>query len=409
MYDYLIIGAGITGVTLCKLLREKGFNVLCLEKEIEPGGLCKTKNIDGHVLDIGGGHFFNTKYQEVFDFVFKYLPKSEFNYFTRVSKILIGDHTIDYPLESNVWQLPMEEQIEYLTSIICNGENLGKPEPQNYEEWIRWKLGNLVCDNYMIPYNVKLWGVEPKEMDIDWLYKIPRVDVKEVLRYSLERKQDVNKFPAHVHFYYPKKGGFQAIFDALAKDEKLCIRCGEPVTRLRRSDNIWIINDEYQAKNIINTIPWCDLKNALDIPTELVNDFEKIKYNRIVVSLFEKDYSEDWHWRYVPDVKKAYHREFYISNFAKDSKENGIYVETNLKRFKKKETRIEEKASLADYVTEAAYPIPVIGHKQAISNILGYYREQNLFGVGRWGQHEYQNADVSMYEAIKFVDKHWRD
>ena len=54
--------------------------------------------------------------------------------------------------------------------------------------------------------------------------------------------------------------------------------------------------------------------------------------------------------------------------------------------------------------TKAAYPIPVIGHAQAIGNILDYYEPKNLFGVGRWGQHQYQNADVSMFEAIKFVN-----
>lgn len=36
---------------------------------------------------------------------------------------------------------------------------------------------------------------------------------------------------------------------------------------------------------------------------------------------------------------------------------------------------------------------------------LEYYAPKNLFGVGRWGQHRYQNADASMYEAMKFVEK----
>ena len=49
--------------------------------------------------------------------------------------------------------------------------------------------------------------------------------------------------------------------------------------------------------------------------------------------------------------------------------------------------------------------IPVIGHKNAIKHILDYYEPQNLFGVGRWGQHQYQSADVSMYEAMKFVKR----
>ncbi|MCR5508939.1 MAG: NAD(P)-binding protein [Lachnospiraceae bacterium] len=404
MYDYIIIGAGITGITLCKLLREKGRNVICLEKEEEPGGLCRTKRIQGHTLDIGGGHFFHTKHQEVFDLVFKHIPKEEFNYYERVSKILLGDETIDYPIESNIWQLPMNEQIEYIISVICNGEQSGRPEPGNYEEWIRWKLGDKICDEYMIPYNTKLWGVEPKEMDIDWLHKIPRVNVREVLQYCLQRKQDVTKFPAHIHFYYPKKGGFQAIINALAKDELPYIKCGEKVESIVKNDDAWVINGKYQAGKVINTTPWCDLYEALGNPVELKSDFEKIRYNRIVVSLYEKHYDINWHWRYIPDKNKPYHREFYIGNFAQDSAKNGIYLETNIINHKEGNLKIDDRPAVAEYVTDAAYPVPVIGHADAIKRILDHYGPLGLYGVGRWGQHEYQNADVSVHEAMRFVE-----
>ncbi len=121
--------------------------------------------------------FFNTKYKEIADYVFDHMPKSEFEYFERVSKIEIYGNTIDYPLESNLWQVPLDMRIDYLISTIRNGEALGNAEPVNYEEWIRWKLGDKICDNYMLPYNEKLWGVTPDHMDIDWRHKIPRVNV----------------------------------------------------------------------------------------------------------------------------------------------------------------------------------------------------------------------------------------
>jgi len=60
--------------------------------------------------------------------------------------------------------------------------------------------------------------------------------------------------------------------------------------------------------------------------------------------------------------------------------------------------------ALYHHETGAAYPIPVIGHANAIKNILDHYSKIGIFGVGRWGQHQYQNADVSMFEAIKFVN-----
>lgn len=404
MYEYVILGAGITGITLCKKLRETGIeDVIVLEKQAAKGGLCRTDIIDGHNLDIGGGHFFHTKHQNVFDYVFKYIPKDEFRYYPRVSKIEMEGQTIDYPVESNIWQLSMEQQVSYLISIIRNKESQGYPAPENYEEWVRWKLGDKICDNYMIPYNCKLWGVEPSEMDVDWLYKIPRVDVEEVLQYSLSHKADVTKFPAHIHFYYPRQGGFQRIVDAIGEDETDKILLNTPVKKMVYREGRWIINGEWEARNVINTIPWNDLRKCLDPPAELEDAFSRIKYNRIVISLYEKDYDHNWHWRYIPDENKAHHREFFIHNFSESSKENGVYLETGVARRNFKGIPYGDR-KLYEVETDAAYPIPVIGHAAAIRQILDYYKQYHLYGVGRWGQHEYQNADVSMAEAIRFVE-----
>lgn len=405
MYDYIIIGGGITGITLCNKLKENGiYNILVMEEEDRLGGLCKSLEIDGHNLDTGGGHFFHTKYEEIFDYVFSYMPKDEFNYYLRVSKIELENQTIDYPIESNIWQLPLEKQLSYLISIVRNGEALEQPEPRNYEEWIRWKLGNMICDNYMVPYNEKLWGISPEEMDIDWLYKIPQINVEEAMKYSLKREADVNKFPAHIHFYYPKRGGVQRIIDALAYDMKENVLLNSKVSNLKYADGYWIVNKEFQAKKVINTTPWNDLYFALeDVPAELEQSFRKICYNRIVVSLYEKEYTHDWHWRYIPDMQKLFHREFFIHNFSENSKDNGIYLETNLKRYLGRGKINYDGKLLYEEITKAAYPIPVIGHAEAIKNILLYYKAKGLYGVGRWGQHEYQNADVSMHEAFQFV------
>ena len=405
-YDYIVLGAGITGLTLLKKLKEKGYNnILGIEIEKEAGGLCRTFYVDGHACDIGG-HFFQTEFPEVEEFVFSHFSKEKmYQINPRISKINIYGIDIDYPLEANLWQLPVEKQVEYLISIVRNGEALGKPEPKNYEEWIRWKLGDKVCDEYLIPYNSKLWGVPSDEMDVDWLHKIPRIEVEEILKNSLSHTQDVEKYPAHIRPYYPKSGGYGRVIEAIAADINKYIKFNTKVTKLiyDKNEKVWIVNDEFKAKNIINSTPWTDLYNALGSPVEIQEQIQKIKYNKLVISLFETDENPTpYHWRYIPDLKEQHHREFFISNFALDSKNYGTFTETNADRFDADKLTFKGR-NIFNYETTAAYPLPLIGKTKAITDILEYFKPMHLYGVGRWGEHQHHNHDVCMKHAIDFV------
>ena len=54
MYDAIVIGSGIGGLTTAGLLaRVAGRRVLVLEKHIEPGGLTHTFHRDGFSWDVG--------------------------------------------------------------------------------------------------------------------------------------------------------------------------------------------------------------------------------------------------------------------------------------------------------------------------------------------------------------------
>jgi protoporphyrinogen oxidase len=404
MYDYIIIGAGITGVTFGRLLQERNQNnFLNLEKECEIGGLCRTKIINDHVLDIGGGHFLCSNYQDVYDFIFSHIPKSNFNCFAMVSKIALNSNIIDYPIESNLWQLPVYTQVKHFFSVIKTGSLLKISEPQNYKEWIYWKMGKKIGDEYMLPYNNKLWGVEPEQMDIDWLHKIPQLDLAGIFKSFLLRHSDRNKIPSHQYFFYPQKGGFQEIFNAIAKKVKDNIISNFKITSLEFNKNHWLINNKYKAKIVINTAPWTSLFSALGSPKNLSNDFRNLKYNSIVISLWEEAYANNWHWLYKPSLQSPEHRIFYISNFAPHSKKQGLYTETNLKRFSANKMLRHGKKALAHFTADAAYPIPTLGSSKSIANILNFYKEKNLHGLGRWGQWQYFNSDVCILEAMKLA------
>ena len=79
-YDYVVIGGGITGIAAARRIQQLNLGTcLIIESEDELGGLCRTKDINGHVLDIGGGHVLHSKYPEVLEWIFDHIPITHFN------------------------------------------------------------------------------------------------------------------------------------------------------------------------------------------------------------------------------------------------------------------------------------------------------------------------------------------
>ena len=60
-----ILGAGISGSALARLLAKDGHQVVVLEKSDRAGGLCKSQIVDGFTFDEAGGHIMFSKNQDV--------------------------------------------------------------------------------------------------------------------------------------------------------------------------------------------------------------------------------------------------------------------------------------------------------------------------------------------------------
>lgn len=75
-YKYLILGAGPAGLTFANLLLQNGEeSFLVIEKENEAGGLCRSHEVDGAPLDIGGGHFLDVRRPDVNEFLFRFMSE----------------------------------------------------------------------------------------------------------------------------------------------------------------------------------------------------------------------------------------------------------------------------------------------------------------------------------------------
>ncbi len=407
IYDYIILGGGVTGVAAARRLQQKGNdNFLLLEGEDEPGGLCRTKFVDGHHFDIGGGHVLHSKYPEVLDWIFEHIPKDNFNKFNTKVLIDLEGHPVEFPIELNLWQLPVDLQVEYLHSYIAAAGN-EKKDYDNFEDWIRNYLGDKIADNYMIPYNKKLWCLDIATLNTDWLSKIPKTDIKLVLKTIIERNSNfTEEVVSHKSFYYPKEGGFQTIFDAIYKHIEDHVELGVKVKNLKydKENELWIIDGKYKAKKIICTIPWTVMDIEID-GFDYEEEFKNLDYLSDVISLWEREpYEHDAHWKYIPSPDVEQHREFYIHNFAPHSKPGGVMTDINRKRWVDNGKKWKAGVPLCEHENIYSYPLPTKVYKEAIRNILDFSKDYNLYGLGRWGQWQYFNTDQCIKQVMDFFE-----
>jgi len=391
-FDYIILGAGPAGLACAQTLIDNDIkSLLVIEKEDVAGGLCRSSEVDGYPLDIGGGHILDVKRPNVLDFVFRFLPQDEWEQFSRISTIKGHDYEIDYPFEANIWQLPVDMQVDFLESISVAGCIKGEPMPESFKKWITWKLGNRIAKEYMLPYNRKIWSVDLNTLGTYWLYKLPDVSFRDTLLSCLKREQ-TGSLPAHAQFYYPKKYGYGEVFKRMGEALGDRLLTNTPITHI--DPGTITVNRTYQTKHLITTIPWVEWKKFPNIPKTIQGDFENLKHTGVQITYHNEPYSTKAHWTYVPDESIPYHRILWRKNFCSGSR--GYWTETN-------PSRIQRNDAPWDHINPYAYPLNTRAKPESIKNVLKWAKQSNIHGLGRWGEWEHMNSDVAVERGINMA------
>lgn len=394
---YLILGAGPAGLTFANYLLKHGEkSFLLLEKEKYAGGLCRTEYVSKEPVDIGGGHILDTRSKSVNEFLFEFMPEERWNKFTRDSQIMFNDKLMGSPFESYIWQLPIEIQIEYLKSIAVAGCNLGKEKPENFVAWIYWKLGNRIAEDYMLPYNQKMFSKNLDLLGTYWLSKLPNVSFEDTLRSCLE-KRFYGEQPCHSEFFYPKTGGFGEVFIQMQKALGEKFIGNVDIKSIDFGNKI--VNSEYSGEKIIVAMPWTEFKDIASMPEFLKSQIKKLKFSSVQIDYFNKPlpFETTAQWIYYPSLEVSYHRIMVMSNFALGSK--GYWTETNSERIKNSDIGCYQ------YMNKYAYPHNTLEKPIIMKELLEWAEDQDVYGLGRWGEWNHYNADVVIERALDLAER----
>ena len=384
---YLILGAGPAGLTVANKLKQAGItDFLVLEREETAGGLCRSVDVDGSPFDIGGGHFLDVRRPHVNEFLFGFMPEEEWDKYDRDSRIVVNGNVVNHPIEANIWQMKIEDQVEYLKSIAVAGCNIGTPMPEAFVDWIYWKLGSKVAEDYMIPYNQKMFNKELNQLGTYWLEKLPNVSFEETLLSCLTKN--------------PKKYGYGELWLRMADAIRDNIEYNKAVKAIDFKTKTITTTDgqKYQAETIITTIPWMEFDEIVGMPEDILESIGELKFSSIQTEYFAENLDTSCQWIYYPDPKLSYHRILVRHNFCPNSK--GYWTETNSERI-----GMEEPNDNFKYMNQYAYPLNTIRKPKIMNKLLSWSKEQSVIGLGRWGEHQHYNSDVTVDLAMKCAQK----
>jgi protoporphyrinogen oxidase len=180
----LIIGAGPAGLGAAWRLHELGHTQWrLLEAADWPGGLAGSVVDDqGFTWDMGGHIVFS--HYDYFDRLLDVLLGDAWVPHVRESWIWMRDRFIPYPMQHNVWRLPPEDLLRCLDGLVeVHSSSHKSLPPKNFREWILWNFGDGLAEVFFVPYNRKVWTLDPSELNVEWVdQRVATVDLKSVLR-----------------------------------------------------------------------------------------------------------------------------------------------------------------------------------------------------------------------------------
>jgi protoporphyrinogen oxidase len=163
---YVIVGAGLCGLTAAERLASAGHEVTLLERSPFVGGLARTiRHDDGFSFDIGPHFFFLTVRSDVADYARTHVrgPYAELEY--RISASFRGKDIAWPPRPSSILKLPPAAMFHYLKKMVKHQY----PTEADFEGVTTFLYGKSLYDVFFGPYiHKKLPVVQGAELHRDW-------------------------------------------------------------------------------------------------------------------------------------------------------------------------------------------------------------------------------------------------
>lgn len=172
MYDYLVVGAGLSGAVFAYEANKRAKKVLVIDKRNHIGGNIYTENVEGIPVHKYGAHIFHTSDKKIWDYVNQF---AEFNRYTNSPLAKYKDELYNLPFNMNtfhqMWGVKTpKEAKEKLDRQI---REAGIKEPTNLMEQAISLVGKDIYEKLIKGYTEKQWGKPATELPAFIIKRLP--------------------------------------------------------------------------------------------------------------------------------------------------------------------------------------------------------------------------------------------
>lgn len=422
----VILGAGLTGLSAAYHMMAKP--TLLVERAEKVGGHARSERWNGHTFDVTG-HWLHLRDPRVKKLVGGLFQPGELTEIERRAAVLSHDALVPYPFQANLYGLPRKIVQECLVGFVEAKEaaaaNHGR-EPRTFEEFAVARFGKGITQHFFVPYNTKLFGMHPNCLTASWVSRyIPVPEPHEIIGGAIGLQQDGLGY--NPRFLYPKRGGIDALPEALLSGIQSRARCElwtsteveevDPFEHRVKLDGVadWISYD-----SLISTIPLPELLRRIPkVPNHihcLAKNLRCVKWRYLNVATRTRP-PADYHWVYVPEERYPFFRVGIFSNAAPSMAPpdgGSLYVELADRTGAPKVGEIIQALAQIGAITRAedvtfaevreidyAYVIFDDAYEESTRSIHTWLTDVGILSCGRYGAWVYNSMEDSIIQGME--------
>ncbi|WP_165047783.1 MULTISPECIES: UDP-galactopyranose mutase [unclassified Adlercreutzia] len=172
-YDYLVVGAGLTGAVFAERARAAGRKCLVIDRRDHIAGNCYTESVRGINVHRYGAHIFHTSDRGVWDYVNRF---AEFNSYVNCPVADYHGRMYNLPFNMNTFAQMWGVRTPAEARAVIErqrAEAAIEGEPRNLEEQALSLVGRDIFEKLVKEYTEKQWGCSCAELPPSIIKRLP--------------------------------------------------------------------------------------------------------------------------------------------------------------------------------------------------------------------------------------------